>query len=168
MAVLGSNRKRSTMDSTCWWKLATRHDDAKRPKVQLSKRSERKTQSTRSKSPFLSFPSLFPSSSSFSRRQKLQASVFLSLSLTARRDSNGMAEITRICFSPLLSLALHDIPLDRRRRQKKTGCWITWMDTESERSVAFKRTVYSSVKMSLDIVSLSYRCKFRLSFRNED
>ena len=28
-----------------------------------------------------------------------------SLSLTARRDSNGMAEITRICFSPLLSLA---------------------------------------------------------------
>ena len=63
-----------------------------------------------------------------------------------------MAEITRICSSPLLSR--HDIPLDRqKRRREKNG--LDNLGTESEkervgrereRSVAFKRTVYPSVK----------------------
>ena len=133
-----------------------RHDDAKRPKVQLSKRSERKTQSTRSKSPFLSFPSLFPSSSSFSRRQKLQASVFLSLS----DCEEGFEWNGRDYPDLLFPFSRHDIPLDRRGAapgKKRVG-----MDTESEnkenekeRSVAFKQTVYPSVKISGNrIVSL--------------
>ena len=101
-----------------------RHDDAKRPKVQLSKRSERKTQSTRSKSPFsLSLLFFHPPP----RRQKLQASVSLSLPLSlsdsARRDSNGMAEITRICFSPSLG-TISRLTGAARRQEKNELEWI--------------------------------------------
>ena len=59
-----------------------------------------------------------------------------------------MAKITRICFSPFLppSLSRHDIPLDRR--QEKNGLDNFGTESEKKRSVAFKRTVYPSVKTS--------------------
>ena len=102
-----------------------RHD-AKRPKVQLSKRSERKTQSTRNKSPFslLSLPFFHPPPL-FDGKNCRRPTLSFSLLLTAGEEGfewNGQ-DYPDLLFPFPPSLSRHDIPLDRR--QEKTG-WITW------------------------------------------